>query len=359
MASSIDSDGSDSFSNGGSGSAASSNASSTPCKLIVAGAGDAKLVDEENDDAVEDLYSAGDVNGGSKMPVWNNPSNGALEVDPLMGESGQNVVSELLSHSTSDRPKHIFSHRKGNGPQQHGDSSYNNRYGSRKDQDRPNRDRNSQQSFNGRDVRPQPTGVVYSRNIRHIPMPHEFPLYYIPVQPESIRGTGSGIPNPAPALHHMFMQHFDPELYSKVIHQIDYYFSDENLVKDVYLPNNMDEQGWVPIQLIAGFKKVMRLTANVAFIVEAIRISTVVEVQNDKVRRRNDWMKWLMPESLKFPSQSSSQLTTILEVLVKLLHAFRKLTLKGGVLTFQVQYYHLVFRVTDQAAQNMCNKQYC
>ncbi|CAM8956803.1 unnamed protein product [Rhodiola kirilowii] len=103
----------------------------------------------------------------------------------------------------------------------------------------------------------------------------------------------------------------------------------------------------------------MRLTANVAFIVEAIRISTVVEVQNDKVRRRNDWMKWLMPESLKFPSQSSSQLTTILEVLVKLLHAFRKLTLKGGVLTFQVQYYHLVFRVTDQAAQNMCNKQYC
>lgn len=32
--------------------------------------------------------------------------------------------------------------------------------------------------------------------------------------------------------------------------------SDENLIKDTYLRQKMDEQGWVPISLIAGFKKV-------------------------------------------------------------------------------------------------------
>uniref|UniRef100_A0A7N0UUR7 HTH La-type RNA-binding domain-containing protein n=1 Tax=Kalanchoe fedtschenkoi TaxID=63787 RepID=A0A7N0UUR7_KALFE len=49
----------------------------------------------------------------------------------------------------------------------------------------------------------------------------------------------------------------------------------------------------------------MKLTDNIAFIMEAIRASTVVEVKDDKVRRRNDWMKWLMPESLEVPSQST------------------------------------------------------
>lgn len=34
------------------------------------------------------------------------------------------------------------------------------------------------------------------------------------------------------------------------------YCSNENLVKDTYLRSNMDEQGWVPISLIAGFNRV-------------------------------------------------------------------------------------------------------
>lgn len=32
--------------------------------------------------------------------------------------------------------------------------------------------------------------------------------------------------------------------------------SNENLIKDIYLRQNMDDQGWVLIKLIAGFNKV-------------------------------------------------------------------------------------------------------
>ncbi|TYI39306.1 hypothetical protein ES332_A02G089200v1 [Gossypium tomentosum] len=42
----------------------------------------------------------------------------------------------------------------------------------------------------------------------------------------------------------------------------------------------MDDQGWVPIKLIAGFKK------------------------GDQVRKRIDWMRWIMPPSVHFPTKS-------------------------------------------------------
>ncbi|MBO8584264.1 hypothetical protein INO15_14165, partial [Staphylococcus aureus] len=72
-------------------------------------------------------------------------------------------------------------------------------------------------------------------------------------------------------------------------------FSSENLCKDVFLRQNMDEQGWVPISLIASFNRVKQLTVYFPAIVEAVRSSTVVEVQGDKIRKRNDWMNWLLP----------------------------------------------------------------
>jgi la-related protein 1 len=47
----------------------------------------------------------------------------------------------------------------------------------------------------------------------------------------------------------------DP-LRKELLEQIDYYFSDDNLCKDTYLRQRMDDQGWVPLSLIAGFPKV-------------------------------------------------------------------------------------------------------
>ncbi|ONM29932.1 La-related protein 1C [Zea mays] len=40
-----------------------------------------------------------------------------------------------------------------------------------------------------------------------------------------------------------------------LLEQIEYYFSDDNLCKDLYLRQHMDGQGWVPLPLIAGFRQ--------------------------------------------------------------------------------------------------------
>ncbi|KAK8566299.1 hypothetical protein V6N12_059828 [Hibiscus sabdariffa] len=96
----------------------------------------------------------------------------------------------------------------------------------------------------------------------------------------------------------------DYQLHVKIISQIDYYFSNGNLIKDIYLRQNMDDHGWVPIQLIAGFRKVLHLTNNIQLILYALQWSTVVEVQGDKVRKRYDWMRWIIPSSFKLPTKS-------------------------------------------------------
>ncbi|KAG6385871.1 hypothetical protein SASPL_154754 [Salvia splendens] len=42
-------------------------------------------------------------------------------------------------------------------------------------------------------------------------------------------------------------------------------------------------------------KIVMQLTDNIQLILDVIKSSNAVEVQGDKVRRKGDWMKWIMP----------------------------------------------------------------
>ncbi|OVA03807.1 RNA-binding protein Lupus La [Macleaya cordata] len=189
-----------------------------------------------------------------------------------------------------------------------------NNSGGRRDQDRPNFEWNSHhRSFKGRDVEMQQPRVV-SRNfvgppplttapfisspaaVRPFGNPMGPPGYYIPVpQPlEPIRGVP--FVNP-PLFGGMYVPHPDPQLRTRVVKQIEYYFSSENLCKDIYLRQNMDEQGWVSVSLIAGFNRVKQWTNNIPFILDALRFSTIVEIQGDKIRRKNDWKNWLLRPS--------------------------------------------------------------
>ena len=100
----------------------------------------------------------------------------------------------------------------------------------------------------------------------------------------------------------------DPQLHNKIVTQIDYYFSVDNLVKDTYLRQNMDEYGWVSIRLIAGFNKVKQLTDDMPMILSAVRTSSsMVEVSGDKVRRRCDWKRWILPANLVIPGGRFTQ----------------------------------------------------
>ncbi|KAH7645645.1 la-related protein 1-like protein [Dermatophagoides farinae] len=81
--------------------------------------------------------------------------------------------------------------------------------------------------------------------------------------------------------------------------QIEYYFSEENLQRDFFLRRKMDEQGFLPISLIASFHRVQALTQDVTLVVEALANSTTIEVADGiKVRTRNDPQKWPILDNL-------------------------------------------------------------
>lgn len=48
----------------------------------------------------------------------------------------------------------------------------------------------------------------------------------------------------------------------------EYYFSLDNLERDFFLRRKMDQEGFLPIGLIASFHRVQALTTNIALIVE-------------------------------------------------------------------------------------------
>ncbi|XP_061358984.1 la-related protein 1C-like [Gastrolobium bilobum] len=231
---------------------------------------------------------------------------------------------------SSDHPQQRNSFRNRNGgPHHRGDGAHHHNYGSRRD---GNQDWNSHRNFNGRDNYMSPRFVP--RFIRPPPPPNpaqlfpppppmrpfggsigfpELPpqmIYVPPPPPDSLRGVPFVSPIPPNA---MFFQPPDPQLYTKIVKQIDYYFSGENLVKDTYLRRNMDDQGWVPITLIAGFKKVMHLTDNIQIVLDAVRTSSVVEVQGDKIRRRNDWNIWILPPYQPHNVRSSQTVVQLAE----------------------------------------------
>ncbi|XP_078173961.1 la-related protein 1C-like [Carex rostrata] len=89
------------------------------------------------------------------------------------------------------------------------------------------------------------------------------------------------------------------ELRNSILKQIEYYFSIENLVTDTHLRKKMDEQGWVSIYVVADFKRVKQMSGNLQFILESLNASTVVEVKGNKIRRRENWMTWILPPSLQ------------------------------------------------------------
>ncbi|PWA37836.1 RNA-binding protein Lupus La [Artemisia annua] len=254
------------------------------------------------------------------------PGTGGSESSP---RDNTHVESRKGGHNGNDHQHQRSYKRSNSGQHSRGDGSNHYNNGGKRDQDRGSNEWNQHsKSFNGRDnnVNPQ-RGFArgYVRPTVHAPAPFisqpmplpvrpfgnnmiypelPSPVFYVqgpPPPPEALRAMPMVGPVPPP----MYFASPDHLLHARIVSQIDYYFSNENLVRDTYLRKNMDEQGWVPVSLIAGFKKVLSLTDNVQQILDAMRASTIVEVQGDRIRRRNDWMRWLM-QPLGQPSNQSS-----------------------------------------------------
>ena len=92
----------------------------------------------------------------------------------------------------------------------------------------------------------------------------------------------------------------DDVLKNYVKHQIEYYFSKENLQRDFFLRRKMTNDGYLPISLVASFNRVQQLTQDITFIVESVVTSDIVEVKDGlMIRPLDDPESWpLKPTDL-------------------------------------------------------------
>ncbi|TDZ37573.1 putative HTH La-type RNA-binding protein [Colletotrichum spinosum] len=86
-----------------------------------------------------------------------------------------------------------------------------------------------------------------------------------------------------------------------LIVQLEYYFSFENLAKDEYLRKNMDSQGYVNVDLVAGFSRVHQLAPDGYLLRSALCECQQLEYIHDennveKVRSRTHWAKFVYPD---------------------------------------------------------------
>lgn len=80
-------------------------------------------------------------------------------------------------------------------------------------------------------------------------------------------------------------------------HQVEYYFSDVNLVKDQFLRMQMDQGGWVPVGTICAFNRMQSLCPDPVTVAQALQTSEALEVANGLVRVREAWDQWVLPSA--------------------------------------------------------------
>lgn len=82
----------------------------------------------------------------------------------------------------------------------------------------------------------------------------------------------------------------DKEVVEKIINQVEFYFSDNNILKDHFLLKHVrrNKQGYVSLKLVASFRKVKRFTKNWKIVAYSLKHSTKLEISEDgtKIRRK-------------------------------------------------------------------------
>ena len=96
-------------------------------------------------------------------------------------------------------------------------------------------------------------------------------------------------------------------LYNGVAGQLNYYFSFDNLCKDMYLRQHMDSQGFVSLKLVAQFTRMRNLTTDLELIKNVA--STVPDFElhhlspdDPLIRRREGWANFVLAMEERDPS---------------------------------------------------------
>ena len=79
----------------------------------------------------------------------------------------------------------------------------------------------------------------------------------------------------------------DEQINQELLKTLEYYFSSKNLSTDTYLLSQMDADAYVPVGLIAQFRKIKKLTNNLDHILNLIRQSNQLELDGSSTRVRS------------------------------------------------------------------------
>ncbi|KAG2152745.1 hypothetical protein DEU56DRAFT_775768 [Suillus clintonianus] len=137
-------------------------------------------------------------------------------------------------------------------------------------------------------------GADYMNGYIQIPSytPPDYELYH-PV-PVTIPVNGAP-PIPMPQSTLAFPQ--DPTR-SYLLGQLEYYLSPQNMAQDFFLRQRMDDQGWIPISLIASFNRVQKFTTEIQLVHDVLNLSSLTEVKGEYVRMaREQWKQFVLPNA--------------------------------------------------------------
>ncbi|KAK6772930.1 hypothetical protein RDI58_028168 [Solanum bulbocastanum] len=128
----------------------------------------------------------------------------------------------------------------------------------------------------------------------HVPVQNYIYASQLPVQYPYGAGIGRGFVDhgglPAVVVIDADSERLSDEACQKIINQVEFYFSDINLATTDHLIRIMfkDPEGYVPMSVVASFKKIKALTSNHAYVAKILECSTKLVVSEDgrKVRRQ-------------------------------------------------------------------------
>lgn len=151
------------------------------------------------------------------------------------------------------------------------------------------------------------TSIQDMRVPMHMVVPNGIPIPISPRLPVYNQQVGSANGNmPSSNAPLSTEQTVEDERFNQLIYQIRYYFSVENLCKDMYLRRQMDKEGFIPVSLIKGFSRVRTLSGGDSFLVDSAieNIDSIEKRQTDgtedyRIRVKEGWEKWVLTKGLK------------------------------------------------------------
>ncbi|KAG9077217.1 hypothetical protein FS749_010921 [Ceratobasidium sp. UAMH 11750] len=130
-----------------------------------------------------------------------------------------------------------------------------------------------------------------------------------PPPPPAILGGTAPPPMPVTNVGYMLDQ-----MRYYVLGQVEYYLSVQNMCQDLYLRQQMDSQGWIPVSTVASFNRLRRLTPDAHIVREMMALSSFVELSPDGEKARmahGAWSTFVLPDAQDASASSAASEPTM------------------------------------------------